>query len=116
MTGKLDGWRRNSKAAQALWGPLPRALLRRLREITAEYGLSVPAGEVRLLENRWYVTHAGLLRLASRKHCCGIRAEPVEQFCDNVAARWVFKATVYKSPKCKGFVGYGDADPSNVSA
>jgi hypothetical protein len=29
--------------------------------------------------------------------------------------RWVFKATVYKSPKSKGFVGYGDADPSNVS-
>jgi hypothetical protein len=29
--------------------------------------------------------------------------------------RWVFKATVYKSPKSKGFVGYGDANPSNVS-
>ncbi|PYX48762.1 MAG: hypothetical protein DMG79_11050 [Acidobacteria bacterium] len=27
----------------------------------------------------------------------------------------MFKATVYKSPTCKGFVGYGDADPSNVS-
>ena len=26
-----------------------------------------------------------------------------------------FRATVYKSPRCKGFVGYGDADPSNVS-
>jgi hypothetical protein len=29
--------------------------------------------------------------------------------------RWIFKATVYKSPGSKGFVGYGDADPSNVS-
>ncbi len=29
--------------------------------------------------------------------------------------RWVFKATVYKSSKSKGFVGHGDADPSNVS-
>jgi len=28
---------------------------------------------------------------------------------------WVFKATVYKSPKCRGFVGYGDAHPGNVS-
>jgi hypothetical protein len=27
----------------------------------------------------------------------------------------VFKATVFKSRICKGFVGYGDADPSNVS-
>jgi hypothetical protein len=29
---------------------------------------------------------------------------------------WAFKATVYKSRTCKGFVGYGDADPSNVSS
>jgi hypothetical protein len=28
----------------------------------------------------------------------------------------VFKATVYKSHGSKGFVGYGDADPSNVCA
>jgi hypothetical protein len=41
---------------------------------------------------------------------------PAAEFCDPAASRWAFKATVYKSPKCKGFVGYGDADPSNVSA
>ncbi len=29
--------------------------------------------------------------------------------------RWVFKATVYNGSDSKGFVGYGDADPSNVS-
>jgi hypothetical protein len=28
----------------------------------------------------------------------------------------VFKATVFKSPGSRGFVGYGDADPSNVSS
>ena len=27
----------------------------------------------------------------------------------------MFKSTVYKTPGSKGFVGYGDADPSNVS-
>ena len=27
-----------------------------------------------------------------------------------------FRAEVFKSPACKGFVGYGDADPSNVSS
>jgi hypothetical protein len=27
----------------------------------------------------------------------------------------VFRAVVFKSPTCKGFVGYGDADPSNTS-
>ena len=30
--------------------------------------------------------------------------------------KWVIKATVFKSHSSKGFVGYGDADPSNVSS
>jgi len=34
---------------------------------------------------------------------------------DPVGNRWVFKATVYTVPASRGFVGYGDADPSNVS-
>jgi hypothetical protein len=36
-------------------------------------------------------------------------------FSEPSIGRSAFKATVYKSPTCKGFVGYGDADPSNVS-
>src|ERR1700689_1772059 len=39
----------------------------------------------------------------------------VEHRCDPTVNRWVFKAIVYKAPGSKGFVGYGDADPSNVS-
>jgi hypothetical protein len=39
----------------------------------------------------------------------------VPEFSDTDAGRWAFKATVYRSAKCKGFVGHGDADPSNVS-
>jgi len=116
MNKKSNGWIRNRQAAKEKWGTLIRPLLQRLREITSEYGLSVAAGEVQLLDGRWYVTHAGLLRLASRRRCSGIRTEPVEQFCDSAAARWVFKATVFKSSKCKGFIGYGDADPANVSS
>jgi hypothetical protein len=34
---------------------------------------------------------------------------------DLVAGRWVFRATVFKSRRSKGFVGYGDADPFNTS-
>jgi hypothetical protein len=34
---------------------------------------------------------------------------------DPIAGRWVFKATVYTRNCPRGFVGYGDADPSNVS-
>jgi hypothetical protein len=30
--------------------------------------------------------------------------------------RWVFRATVYKGPGSEGFVGFGDANPENVSA
>jgi hypothetical protein len=36
------------------------------------------------------------------------------ELCDAHNSRWACKATVYKSPTCKGFAGYGDADPSNV--
>jgi hypothetical protein len=32
-----------------------------------------------------------------------------------MSSRFAFKAIVYKSQGCKGFEGYGDADPSNVS-
>ena len=35
---------------------------------------------------------------------------------DPTARRWVFKATVYKTPGSRGFIGHGDADPSNVSS
>jgi len=37
------------------------------------------------------------------------------EFCDPASSRWVFKAIVYRSMTSKGFVGFGDADPSNVS-
>jgi hypothetical protein len=40
----------------------------------------------------------------------------VPEFSDPSTQRWAFEATVYKSRTCRGFVGYGDADPSNVSS
>ncbi len=87
-----------------------------LRVLTEELQLSVAVGDLRLLDGKWYVTHAGLLRVARRDHCSGIRVQPLREFCDPAAGRWVFRATVYKSPRSRGFVGYGDADPSNVSS
>ena len=62
------------------------------------------------------MTHTGLLRLARRKHCRGIHVEAVESLCDSASGRYVLKATVYPSKSSSGFVGYGDADPTNVSA
>ena len=108
--------RTNMNLAKGRWvEALSRQHLQVLRSLTEEYGFAVALGDLLLLDGAWYVTHAGLLRLAARSRCNGIRVEQVRNFCDPVASRWVFKATVYKSPSSKGFVGYGDADPSNVS-
>jgi len=90
--------------------------LNMLQRLTEQLELSVPAGELQLIEGRWYVTHSGLLRIATRKRCYGIAVAAMPRLCDPSSSRWAFKATVYKSPTCKGFVGHGDADPSNVSA
>ena len=101
--------------ARAIWGPLPEAAENALKQLLNRYSLSVGSGDLLYLESRWYVTHSGLLRLSRRKGCVGIQVSPVRAFCDPALTRWTFKATVYRSRNCRGFVGYGDADPSNVS-
>jgi len=76
-----------------------------------------PSGPLsfRLFDGSWYVTHTGLLGPARRRKCCGIHVEAVDSLCNSAANRFVLKATVYPSKNSSGFVGYGDADPSNVS-
>jgi hypothetical protein len=108
-------FRSNVKLARSLWGPFSASARSRLRELTRKYALSVAAGDLQLLDSVWYVTHAGLLRIAQRRRCHGIKTSLQKDVSDPVANRWVFKATVYKTPGSRGFVGYGDADPSNVS-
>src|ERR1700733_1898617 len=108
-------FRSNVNAARALWGPLSRFVTGNLRELTGRYGLSVPTGDLLLLEGRWYITHAGLLRLSQRKRCSGINTTLQKDLSEPSLNRWVFRATVYKSSGSRGFVGYGDADPSNCS-
>jgi hypothetical protein len=103
------------KFAKSLFGTLSRSSLNSLKMLIAEHGLSVTRGDIIYVGNGWYVSHAGLLRLAERRRCLGIHTRPVLASSDPTEHRWVFKATVFKSPTCKGFVGYGDADPSNVS-
>jgi hypothetical protein len=67
-----------------------------------------------MLDGRWYVTHSGLLRVAQRRKCSSIKTQLVESVSSPSEGRWVFKATVLKS-ESQSFIGYGDADPSNVS-
>jgi hypothetical protein len=116
MKRNVVSFRSNAKLARQLWGEPSRVALRGLRELTARYSLSVAAGDLQFLDGRWYVTHSGLLQLATRRGCRGIKTILQDRFSDLTAGRWVFKATVYKSGLSKGFVGYGDADPSNVSS
>jgi hypothetical protein len=116
MRQPLNSFRSNARLARATWGGLSKTAVYRLKELTKKFGLSVALGDVLLLENRWYITHAGLLRIAERRRCDRIRTSVDRRLSDPGVCRWVFKATVYKSPISKGFVGYGDADPSNVSS
>jgi hypothetical protein len=83
--------------------------------LAKRYRFSVESGDLLWLDGHWYVTHSGLIRLARRNHCAGIHVEPVAQFSDPTTSRWALKAIVFKSRTCRGFVGYGDADPSTVS-
>jgi hypothetical protein len=116
MKRNVVTFRSNAKLARQLWGEPSRVALRGLRELTARYSLSVAAGDLQFLDGRWYVTHSGLLQLASRRGCHGIKTILQEKFSDLTAGHWVFKAVVYKSGLSRGFVGYGDADPSNTSS
>src|SRR5215471_11967893 len=96
----------NSRWARRFWAGITPAALVALREISELYKLSVPLGELLFLSGRWYVTNVGLLRLARRKSCIGIRVQILDQLCDVKASKWVFKATVFTRLGCRGFAGY----------
>ena len=100
--------------ARRLW-KLPPNAVAALSKILDEHYFSIRLGDILYLDGKWYVTHTGLLRLAHRSHCQGIEVSLVRAASDVAVGRWVFRATVYKCRARKQFVGYGDADPSNVS-
>ena len=108
--------RRNCGFARKRWNLGPKnALMTKLKGLSEDLKLSVSAGDLILLHENWYVTHAGLLRIAKRSHCSGMKIKFIEALSDTATRRFAFEATVFKSKNCQGFVGYGDADPSNVS-
>jgi hypothetical protein len=108
--------RSNLKFARSRWkSDLNQYALQLLKALTHQYQFSIAEGDLIWLERGWYATHTGLIRLASRKRCAGIHCKAIANFCDPQTQHWAFEATVYKTKACRGFVGYGDADPSNVS-
>jgi hypothetical protein len=104
----------NIRSARRNWA-VSATQIATLKTLTYEMRLSVTAGDLLLLDGKWYITHAGLMRLAHRNRCIGINVRPVPEFCEPTLSHWVFEATAYKFGMSKGFVGYGDADPSNTS-
>ncbi len=103
-------------ARQLLGGTLPTRVAKSLESLSNVFNFSLSNGELQFINSCWYVTHTGLLGLARRKRCSGIHVEAVDSLCDSAANRFVLKATVFPSKGSSGFVGYGDADPSNVSS
>ena len=106
---------REARLAKSLCVDLPKSALLSLKALIQRHQISLVNGDVQYLDGRWYVTHPGLLNLAVRRHCAGIDVQPAFESSDPASSRWVFRATVFKTKTCRGFVGYGDADPSNVS-
>jgi hypothetical protein len=109
--------RANLRQARRRW-PLAMSSANKeiLKSATRQFRFSISYGDLVLLDRGWYVTHTGLIRLARNNRCAGIHVRPVPEFSDPSAQRWAFEATVYKSRACRGFVGFGDADPFNVSS
>src|SRR5579864_5838708 len=95
-TTNLDLVRQNLQVVKKLHPTLSKIDFKSLVELTRRLQLSVCQGELLHINGAWYVTHAGLLRIAIRKRCGGILTTLQERQSDPVAGRWVFKATVYK--------------------
>ena len=76
---KSDGYNlaREMRFAKSLYGDLSKSLLRALRELIQRHQILLTNGDVKYLDGGWYVTHAGLLRLAERRRCAGIHGPEV---------------------------------------
>ena len=79
MRGRARTYRSNARLARATWGELstsrgPRPKKSDQRNTACRWS----AGDLQFLDGRWYITHAGLIRIARRKRCCGIGLALVE--------------------------------------
>src|SRR5579884_1045905 len=93
--------RSNFRAARLRWGcNLDPAALDTLRQYSSNHHLSVPSGDLILLDGKWYITHAGLMHIAKKARCAGIHVEPAAELSNPHSSLWAFKAIVYKSRTC----------------
>jgi hypothetical protein len=113
---KIGLLRSNARLARNRWGTLPAEAIACLADLTKRHSLSIGAGHLRMLDGRWFITNSGLLHIAQRRGCVGIKTMLQRVYSDPNQSCWVFKAIVFKTRRSKGFEGYGDANPSNVSS
>ena len=95
--------RQNTSLVKKLYPNINRARLQALKELTKQFSFSFASGDLIQLENGWFVTHTGLVRLSRRRRCRGIQVEAVESLCDSASGRYVLKATVYPSKNSSGW-------------
>ena len=63
-------FRSNAKFARSRWKcDLNQFALKSLKLLTNQYQFSIAGGDLIWLDHGWFVTHAGLIRLASRNRC-----------------------------------------------
>jgi hypothetical protein len=73
MKQKPKSVRTEMNVARRIWGEVGATRLAELRALIRRNRISVALGDVCYIENRWYITHSGLLRVAHRKRCTGIK-------------------------------------------
>src|ERR1700693_4914721 len=78
--------RLNCSLAQTTWGELSATLLQGLEELTQRYNLSVALRDIQQIDGCWYGTHAGLLRIAQRRRCHGIKTSLQKDVSDPIAS------------------------------
>ena len=107
--------RKQVRIARRLWGPISRIALENLRELVKRYDLSVSVWRPHLFavwlvcDARWSAAIGSAEPLHWHRRCSSCR---IFQSCSVPVGIQGHRLQV---PKCRGFVGYGDADPSNVS-
>lgn len=82
MKPQKISFRANLNIAQLTWGLSTTTLNAALKDLTQMYGLSVALADLQLIDGRWYVTHAGLLRLTTRERCRGIKVARLRELSD----------------------------------
>src|ERR1039458_4699407 len=83
MNRKVDLYSRNLRLARTIFSVGKQKILLESLEHLSAMHFEIGSGDLVLLNNYWYVTHTGLLRMAKRKRCSGMEVEAVVNLCDS---------------------------------